>query len=134
MSRRRLPKMLGIDEGDVCGWIESGEIETVGLEGELLPWSEVVTLGMEIVWTQAEIEEALGEDLALAVPALVQLADLHVRVPRFEVAGLEALASRDGVTVDTLLGSELLDLVSAESEWLRAAVPGFGDAFRWPSQ
>jgi hypothetical protein len=93
----------------------------------------VVTLGMEIVWTQPEVEEALGDDLGLAMPALVQLADLHVRVPRFEVARLEALASRNGVTVDTLLGSELLDLVSAESEWLRAAVPGFGEALRWPA-
>jgi hypothetical protein len=126
--------LLGIDGGEVRGWIESGEVEAVGTEGEArLPWSEVVMLGMEVVWTQPEVEEALGEDLGRAMPALVRLADLHVRVPRFEVAGLEALASRDGMTVDALLESELLDLVSAQSEWLRAAVPRFGEALEWPA-
>jgi hypothetical protein len=63
------------------------------------------------------------------MPPLLRLADLHVRVPRFEVAGLEALASCDGVMVDALL-SELLDLVSVELKWLRDAVPGFGEALQ----
>src|SRR5437879_6079154 len=73
--------LLGIDGSEIRAWIGSGEVEAVGTEDEL-PWSEVVMLGMEVVWTQPAVEEALEEDLGRAMPALVQLADLRVRVPR----------------------------------------------------
>src|SRR5260221_8235430 len=78
--------LLGIDGSEIRAWIGSGEIEAVGTDDEL-PWSEGVMLGVEIVWTQPAVEEALGEDLRRAMPAPVQLAELRLPLPRFRAAG-----------------------------------------------
>jgi hypothetical protein len=83
-------------------------------------------------WPQEAIESALGADLADAIPELLRLADLEVRIPRFEILGLECLADRDGKSVDAVLARELMDLVSAHSECLATAIPGFTAALRWP--
>jgi hypothetical protein len=47
-------------------------------------------------WEQADIEAALGAELAEALPDLLMLSDLEVRIPRLEVLALEKLAARDG--------------------------------------
>jgi hypothetical protein len=78
------------------------------------------------------VEQALGDEVGRVMPELVRLADLHVRVPRFEVVGTERLAAREGASVDDLVSRQLLDAVSAEGEWLIATVPGFGEAMLWP--
>ena len=83
-------------------------------------------------WSQESIESALGADLAGAIPELLRLADLEVRIPRLEILALEHLADRDGTSVDAVLARELLDLVSANSEYLAIAIPGFIAAIRWP--
>jgi hypothetical protein len=82
-------------------------------------------------WSQESIEEALGAGLAGAIPELLRLADLEVRIPRPEILALERLAGRDGKSVDAVLARELLDVVSANSEYLAAAIPGFTAALRW---
>jgi len=45
---------------------------------------------------------------------------------------MERLADRDGKSVDAVLARELLDVVSAHSEYLATAIPGFTAALRWP--
>jgi hypothetical protein len=49
-----------------------------------------------------------------------------------EVVALERVAARDGRSVDAVLARELLDFVSAQSEWLRTEIPGFTEALAWP--
>jgi len=66
-------------------------------------------------WSQESIEEALGADLSDAIPELLHLADLEVRIARLEILALERLADRDGKSVDAVLACELLDVVSAHS-------------------
>jgi hypothetical protein len=83
-------------------------------------------------WSQETVEAALGADLADAIPDLLRLADPEVRIPRLEVLALESLAERDGKSVDALLARELLDVVSAHSDYLVTAIPGFTAALRWP--
>jgi hypothetical protein len=39
---------------------------------------------------------------------------------------------RDGKSVETVFARELLDVVSAHSEYLATAIPGFAAALRWP--
>jgi hypothetical protein len=78
------------------------------------------------------IAAVLGADLADAIPELVRLADLEVRIPRLEILALERLADRDGKSVDAVLARELLDVVSAHSEYLATEIPGFTAALRWP--
>jgi hypothetical protein len=124
--------LLGIDHLDVQGWIESGELEGIDAEGGVvLPWSELVSFGMDF-WSQEVVENALGADLVEVLPELLRLADLDVRIPRFEVVTLERLAALDGETVSAVLARELRDLVSAHSEWLSLEVPGFAEALAWP--
>ncbi len=73
-----------------------------------------------------------GADLADVIPELLRLADLEVRIPRLDILSLERLADRDGKSVDAVLARELLDVVSAHSEYLATAIPGFIVALRWP--
>jgi len=47
-------------------------------------------------WDQEEIEAALGDDLATAIPELLRLAELHVRIAQMEVIALEHVAAHDG--------------------------------------
>jgi hypothetical protein len=78
------------------------------------------------------IAAALGADLADAIPEILRIADLEVRIPRLEILALERLADRDGTSVDAVLARELLDVVSAHSDYLATAIPGFTAALRWP--
>jgi hypothetical protein len=124
--------LLGIDWRDMRGWIESGELEGVESdEGLVLPWGELVSFAMDF-WSQETVEEALGEEVAHALPELLRLTDLEVRIPRFEVAALERVAARDGKTVDALLARELLDFASSHATWLAAEITGFAEALAWP--
>jgi hypothetical protein len=81
-------------------------------------------------WPQDAIEEVLGEDLANAIPELLRLANLQVRLPRIEIVALQCLAERDGKSVDAVLARELRDLVSTESDFLTAKIPGFTAVLR----
>jgi hypothetical protein len=62
----------------------------------------LASFGMDF-WLQESIEAALGADLADAIPELLRLADLGVRIPRLEILALERLADRDGKSVDAVL-------------------------------
>jgi hypothetical protein len=124
--------MLGMDWRDMRGWLESGELEGVDTDvGLVLPWGELVSFGMDF-WSQEVVEEALGAEVAEALPELLRLADLEVRIPRMQVVALERLAFREQATVGAVLSRELRDLVSVHSEWLSVEVPGFAEALVWP--
>jgi hypothetical protein len=131
-SAAEAAQATGMSLDDVCGWMEVGELEGIESSGEVvLPRDELVSFAMDF-WEQADIEAALGAELAEALPDLLQLADLEVRIPRIEVMTLEKLAARDGKSVDTVLARELRDVMSAESEWLAKEIPGFVAALAWP--
>jgi hypothetical protein len=53
-------------------------------------------------------------DLAEAIPELLRLADLEVRIPRLEILALERLADRDGKSVDAVLARDLPADVGAD--------------------
>ena len=121
---------MGVD--DLRAWMRSGELEGIGTtEGLAIPWSELVSFGMDF-WSQEVVEKALGSELAEAIPELLRLVDLEVRIPRMQVVTLERLAAVDGQTVSAVLARELRDLVSVHAQWLSAEVPGFAAALHWP--
>jgi hypothetical protein len=125
-------EILGIEPLKLKERMETGELEGVRTCcGMTVSRKELISFAMDY-WPQETIEEALGDDLAKAIPKLLRLAAVEVRLPRFEVLALQRLAERDGKSVDTVLGLELLDLVSAESDFLAANIPGFSAALRWP--
>jgi hypothetical protein len=124
--------LLGMGVDDLRAWMKSGEIEGIGTaEGLVVPWGELVSFGMDF-WSQEVVEEALGSELAEAIPELLRLVDLEVRIPRMQVVTLERLAAVDGQTVSAVLARELRDLVSVHAQWLAAEVPGFATALQWP--
>lgn len=124
--------LLEMDWRDLRGWMETGEVEGIETdEGLVLPWAEPVSFGMEF-WSQDVVEEALGAELAEALPELLRLTEWEVRIPRMEVLALERLAALDGETVSAVLARELRDLVSVHSAWLSQEVPGFAEALAWP--
>jgi hypothetical protein len=84
------------------------------------------------LWSQEAVEAALGDEVAAAIPELLRLTELEVRLPRLEVIALEWVAAREGRAVDAVLASELLDFVSAHAEWLEQELPGFAAALAWP--
>jgi hypothetical protein len=125
-------EILGIKPLELKERMESGELEGVRTCcGMKLPRKELISFALDH-WSQASIEETLGDDLPNAIPKLLRLADLHVRVPRFEILALERLAERDGKSVDTVLAHELRDLVSAHADYLATVIPAFSAALRWP--
>jgi hypothetical protein len=125
--------LLRMTKDDVSGWIESGELEPIdGPSGLAVPWEEIVSFGMEF-WSQEVVEEALGADVIAALPDLVRLTNLEVRIPRMQVVTLERLAALDGESVSAVLARELRDLVSVHAPWLSVEVPGFAAALAWPA-
>jgi len=120
---------VGMSMEEVWGANAVGELEAD--ERGDIAWEELVSFAMDF-WEQAEIEAALGAELADVLPELLRLDDLNVRIPRMEIAALERIAIRDGRSVDAVLARELRDLVSAESSWLSAEIPGFAQALNWP--
>jgi hypothetical protein len=123
-------EILGIKSLELKERMESGEVEGVRTCcGVTVPRKELISFAMDF-WTQETIEAALGDDLAKCIPKLLRLAALEVRLPRFEILALQRLAERDGKSVDAVLARELLDLVSAESDFLAAKIPGFTAVLR----
>ena len=96
--------------------MEVGELEAVDTDaGPVIPWFELVSFGMDF-WSQEAVEEALGADLADALPKLLRLTDLEVRIPRMQVVALERVAEKDSGSVDAVLARVLRYFVSANSE------------------
>lgn len=124
--------LLEMERSELRGWMESGELEGIETDdGLILPWAELVSFAMDL-WSHEVVEEALGADLAAALPDLLRLTNLEVRIPRIEVVTLERLAAIGGETVGLVLSRELRDLMSTHSEWLSQQVPGFAQALAWP--
>ena len=109
---------------DVEGWMEVGELEgDATRDGIVLSWAELVSFAMGF-WEQEAIEEALGADAVEAIPELLRLCNLEVRIPRMEVVALEKLAARDGKSVDAVLaGSCAIWCRRSRSGWRRSS-PG----------
>ena len=85
-------------------------------------------------WPREAIESALGADLADAIPELLRLADLEVRIPRLEILALEWLADRDGnPSTPSSPASCWMSSPRTRSTWrrrFRASPPRFGGRSR----
>jgi len=125
-------EILGIEPLVLKRLMESGEIEGVRTCcGMTLSRKELISFGMD-VWAQEAIEAVLGADVANAIPKLLRLTGLEVRLPLFEILAMKRLAKREGKSVNAILARELLDVVSANSAYLATEIPGFKAALHWP--
>src|SRR5256885_5699359 len=80
--------LLGMTSRELGGWVEAGELEgEQTTDGLVLPWTELVSFAMR-VWDQEEIEAALGDDPASAIPELLRLGGLDRRLPQIGGGGV----------------------------------------------
>jgi hypothetical protein len=127
-------EILGCTPSEMERAIEEGRIEVIRRRsGDRIAWEEVATL-LTARCPQTAIEESLGSELASVIPDSVRLAELRIRIPRYQIAMLAGLAERERISVDELVARHLLDVASAESTWLRRRVAGFDTAMRWPGR
>jgi hypothetical protein len=124
--------LLGWSRGEMSRAIAAGEVEVMATAlGKWLWREELMAKALEL-WSPETIEEALGADAEGVLPEAVRLIDLHVRLPRHQVAMLKHFAERDRTTVSDVLTRELDGVASAHAHELSWAVAGFADALAWP--
>lgn len=124
-------RLLGYSDQEIIAAIEGGDMSLEPTRGlPSVPWEEVALAAAER-WPQEVIEAALGDE-ASALPDLIRLTDLHVRVPLFGVFVLGRIAQRDGTTINAVVARQLVDLAVADAEVFEQSIPGIGAAIRWP--
>lgn len=123
--------LLGWSRGEMSRAIATGEVEVRSTCGNSISPEELMAKALEL-WPPEVVEAALGADAERVLPEAVRLIDLHVRVPRHQVAMLEHFAERDRTTVSAVLARELDGLASAHADELSQAVDGFAGALAWP--
>jgi len=100
-------------------------------ESKRVPWRAVAVLAVG-EWSYGRVEDVLAEQ-ASVLPTLVRSDNLSVRLPRFQIAAIDAAARRSGRTVDEFLSSYLADLTCMEAPALSEDVVGFREAYHWPA-
>jgi hypothetical protein len=124
--------LLGWSPGEMARAIGAGEVEVTSTPvGEWLWREELMAKALEL-WPAEVIEDALGVDAEGVLPEAVRLIDLHVRLPRHQVAMLAALAERERTSVSGVLARELDGVASAYAGELSLSVAGFAEALAWP--
>lgn len=128
------------DAADLLGWsrtemnqaLAAQEIDvTAACSGKAIAIEEVAAKALEL-WPLETIEDALGKDAALVLPADVRTRKVVAHLPRYQVQMLVHLAAARDTTVGHLLSLSLDDLASEHLQELDATIPGFADAFHWP--
>jgi hypothetical protein len=98
----------------------------------LVPWTAVAVLGMG-EWSHLQIEQALGTQASI-LPPLVRMTQIVVTLPAYQVAALQSAARRAAGSADELISHSLMDLVTDEACELSSSLPGFREAFHWPTE
>ena len=124
--------LLGWSRGEMSRAIAAGEVEVTSTSGGKWLWREELMAKALELWSAETIEEALGVDAEGVLPEAVRLIDLHVRLPRHQVAMLEHFAERERTTISSVLARELDGVASTHADELSSAVVGFADALAWP--
>ena len=85
------------------------------------------------LWSMSTIEEALGKDASLVLPAGVRTRTFTVRLPRYVIAAVEHTAQQNGETAELLLTRELRGWAFDHKDCLSETIPGFAEAIHWPA-
>src|SRR5438270_10732413 len=91
--------MLGWSRGEMDAAIANGEIEVVSKRIEVRELAEVALQR----WSHVTIEEALGRDAAVILPAGLRTRKFTVRLPRYQIGALEVLAEDGREPVEAML-------------------------------
>ncbi|HEY2093139.1 MAG TPA: hypothetical protein VGJ81_14740 [Thermoanaerobaculia bacterium] len=129
----RARALLGWSAREMSEAIRTGEIEVVKTPaGKRIPREELWAKALEL-WALDAIEEALGPDADRVMPPSLRLADLHLRLPRYQIAMLKHMAERERTSVTDIVTRELENTANTNAEELSCSVTGFAVAIRWPN-
>lgn len=124
--------MLGCSQEDIRAAIERGEIETVTTcRGSLIDTRELAEQALH-VWPLLVIEQALGRDASMVMPAGLRSSKITVRLPAFLIQTLHILAGENGEDANALLTRELHGLAHMNRERLSHRIVEFDDCVDWP--
>ena len=124
--------MLGCLDGDIRAAIKRGEIEAVTTcSGHVIDTRELAEQAVHL-WPLLVIEEALGRDASMVMPAGLRSAKLTVRLPVFLIQVLHILAGENGEDANALLERELHGLAHMNRERLSHRIVEFDDCVDWP--
>jgi hypothetical protein len=133
VSLARATTLLGWTRRQMSEAIRAGEIEVA--ESWAVPriqreelWSKALE-----VWSLAAIEEALGPDADHVLPPSLRLVDLHVSIPRYQIAMLAEFAELRQTSVGNIVTRELDDWASANLKEISSSRADYDSATRWPS-
>jgi len=124
--------MLGWSRAEMDAAIRDGEIEVIETcSGKGIELRELAAYAVQ-QWPLTAIEEALGEDAALVLPAALRTRELTVRLPRYQIGALEVLAGDGRESVEALLTRMVEELAELHQERLARVIPGVAEAMAWP--
>jgi hypothetical protein len=127
-------RLLGISPGTLIREAAYDRCEEYREAGRwCFRWRQLACIALRR-WTLAEVHEALGTDAATALPPLLTLRTVTLRLPAFIVCTLETIASRNGTTPDACLHQELMELAGVWAKEMEAVHPGFRRAYLFPGR
>jgi len=129
---REAARLTGITHGTLKRKAEAGELHAYQSNGSWrFTWHQLALIAMKR-WTLAEIHDALGADAAKALPPLLSLRTVTVRLPEFIARALEKIAEDNATTFDASLHNALMDFAGSRPDEMEAAIPGFWRAYLFP--
>ncbi|HEX3578086.1 MAG TPA: hypothetical protein VHY33_05930 [Thermoanaerobaculia bacterium] len=95
-------------------------------------WRQLATIALRR-WGHVEVLDTLGSDAATALPPLLALRTVTLRLPAYVVLALETIATEERRTLDDALHGELIDLAGIVADRMEAIHPGFRRAYLYPA-
>lgn len=134
--------LLRMNLGEVLSLIRRGVLhadvkrkrrQLGGPRRALIQWSELASYSL-VRWNVLQIHDALGENANSVLPRLLRPVELKsLRLPEYQVRLIEALATRDGVSIEEFVSGALLHLeIANDPNELEKLVPGLKEAMRFP--
>ena len=128
----RAAELLGRTKADLKAAIRSGDIETIETcSGPQIDARELAEQALH-VWPLLVVEEALGRDASMVMPAGLRSSKITVRLPAFLIQTLHILAGENGEDANALLTRELHGLAHMNRERLSHRIVEFADCVDWP--
>ena len=124
--------MLAWSRAEINTAIRNGEIEVVETcRGKRIELRELAAYALQ-QWPLTAIEEALGGDATLILPAALRTRKLTVRLPQYQIGALRVLADDGRESIDAMLTRMFEELTDLNQERLSRLIPGLAEAIAWP--
>jgi hypothetical protein len=127
-------RLLGVSPGKLKREAAYDRCEAYRRDGRwCFAWRQIALIAFRW-WALEEIVDALGSDAATALPPLLTLRTVTLRLPEYIVRGLETAASEERTTIDAYLSGELLEFAGTVVDQMETVHPGFRRAYLFPGR